>query len=96
MRDIEAETQAEGEASFMQGACHETPSRISRITPWDEGGAKPLSHPGCPSINILNEWLNNNWTYRLLWTMSMLLSHGILWVKWAENFPPNKDVISIK
>ena len=24
-----------------------TRSRVSRITPWAEGGAKPLSHPGC-------------------------------------------------
>ena len=23
-------------------------SRVSRITPWAEGGAKLLSHPGCP------------------------------------------------
>ena len=23
-------------------------SRVSRIRPWAEGGAKPLSHPGCP------------------------------------------------
>ena len=24
-------------------------SRVSRITPWAAGGAKPLGHPGCPS-----------------------------------------------
>ena len=23
-------------------------SRVSRFTLWAEGGAKPLSHPGCP------------------------------------------------
>ena len=26
-----------------------TQSRVPRITPWAEGGAKPLGHPGCPS-----------------------------------------------
>ena len=41
-REREAETQAEGEGSSMQG------SWVSRITPWAEGGAKPLSHLGCP------------------------------------------------
>ena len=23
---------------------------VSRITPWAEGGAKRLSHPGCPNL----------------------------------------------
>ena len=48
MREREAETQAEGEAGSMQGARHGTGSRVSRITPWAEGGTKPLSNPGCP------------------------------------------------
>ena len=52
MRDTEieraAETQAEGEAGSMQGARRGTQSQVSRITPWAEGGVKPLSHPGCP------------------------------------------------
>ena len=48
-----AETQAEGEAGPMQGAQHGTLSQVPRITPWAEGGAKPLSHrsalsTGCP------------------------------------------------
>uniref|UniRef100_A0A8C0PFM7 Annexin n=1 Tax=Canis lupus familiaris TaxID=9615 RepID=A0A8C0PFM7_CANLF len=30
----------------MQGARCRTLSRVSRITPWAEGGAKPLRHPG--------------------------------------------------
>ena len=42
----EAETQAKGEAGSMQGAQCGTQSRDSRITPWAEGGAKPLSDPG--------------------------------------------------
>ena len=45
----EAETQAEGEAGSMQGARRGTRSRVSRITPWAAGGAKPLRHQGCPT-----------------------------------------------
>ena len=37
----------------MQGARHGTRSWVSRIRPWAEGCAKPLSHPGCPVVNIL-------------------------------------------
>ena len=37
----------------MQGARHGTRSQVSRITPWAEGGVKPLSHPGCPSLSFL-------------------------------------------
>ena len=51
MKDTEreAETQAEGEAGSTQGARCGTQSQVSRITPWAEGGAKPLSHQGCPN-----------------------------------------------
>ena len=55
-REREAETQAEGEAGSMQGARHGTWSPVSRIRPWAAGGAKPLSHRGCPNI----------YTYKLL------------------------------
>ena len=48
-REREAETQAEGEAGSMQGAWCGTRSRDPGVTPWAEGGTKPLSHPGCPS-----------------------------------------------
>ena len=45
-RHRQSEKQAEREAGSMQGAhCFQ----VSRITPWAEGCAKPLSHPGCPS-----------------------------------------------
>ena len=44
MRERGAETQAEGEAGSMQGARHGTRSWVSRIIPWAEGGAKPLSN----------------------------------------------------
>ena len=47
-RKREAETQAEGEAVSMQGTQCGTRSLVSRITPWAEGSAKPLSHLGCP------------------------------------------------
>ena len=47
-REREAETQAEGEAGSRQEAWCGTQSRVSRITPWAEGGAKLLSHLGCP------------------------------------------------
>ena len=43
-----AQTQAEGEAGSLQGARPGTRSQVSRTTPWAEGGAKPLSHAGCP------------------------------------------------
>ena len=44
----EAETQAEGEAGCTQGARRGTRSGYPRIAPWAAGGAKPLSHRGCP------------------------------------------------
>ena len=47
-REREREREAEGEAGSMQGAQRVTLYRVSRIMPWAEGGAKPLSHPGCP------------------------------------------------
>ena len=31
----------------------QAPCRVSRITAWAEGSAKPLSHQGCPRIRIL-------------------------------------------
>ena len=37
----------------MQGARRGTRSRVSRITPWAAGGAKPLRHQGCPRLSFL-------------------------------------------
>ena len=51
----EAETQAEGEAGSMQGTRRGTPSGVPSITPWAEGGAKPLSQPGCPGKDLLTK-----------------------------------------
>ena len=57
MRDTEreTETQAEGEAGSMQVAQCGTQSQIPRIRPWAEGGAKLLSHPGCPKNLFIHE-----------------------------------------
>ena len=57
MRDTqrEAETQAEGEAGSMRGAQRGTPSWVSGITPWTEGGTKPLSHLGCPRFFLMHK-----------------------------------------
>ena len=55
-REREAQTQAEGEAGSMQGAWHWTRSQDSRIRPWTEGGAKLLSHPGCPKLISFALW----------------------------------------
>ena len=57
MRDTvrEAETQAEGEASPMQGAQCGTRSRASRITPWAEGRCPTAGPPRCPPLVYLNQ-----------------------------------------
>ena len=47
-RERGTETQAEGEAGSMQRARGGTRSQVPWIMPWAEGGAKPLSHLGCP------------------------------------------------
>ena len=57
MRDTETEIERQGEAGSMQGARRETRSRVSKITPWTKGSAKPLSHPGCPPVPFLIEVL---------------------------------------
>ena len=59
-REREAETQAEGEAGSMQGAGCGTPSRVSGITPWTEGGAKPTEPPGLPDITFDNKICYHN------------------------------------
>ena len=56
----EAETQAEGEAGSILGARHGTLSRVSRITPWAAGGAKPLRHQGCPVNKISKKEKKHN------------------------------------
>ena len=63
-REREAEAQAEGEAGSIQGARRGTQSQVSRMTPWTEGGAKPLSHRGCPRI-ILLQTISEQLNYQL-------------------------------
>ena len=45
-REIQRHRQREKQA-LLQGARCGTRSQVSRITPWVEGGAKPLSPLGC-------------------------------------------------
>ena len=49
----EAETQAEGEAGSINGV---RLGPVSRVTPWIEGGAKPLRHPGCPRNKMFKKY----------------------------------------
>ena len=49
----EAETQAEGDAGSMQGAQGGTRSQDPGVTPWAEGGAKPLRLPRIPTLGLL-------------------------------------------
>ena len=69
MTDTERERQRHRQRE-KQAPCREPDwdsSLVSRITPWAEGGAKLLGHPGCPALLIivktvdisLKEWLNN-------------------------------------
>ena len=51
-REIEAETQAEGEAGSMQGACRGTRSQVSRITPWVEGRHQTAEPPRDPQYGL--------------------------------------------
>ena len=43
----------------MQGAQCGTRSQVSRIRPWADSGAKPLSHPGCPLSLLLDSILTS-------------------------------------
>lgn len=47
-KQIEGGRDTEGEAGSTPEAQRGTQSRVPRITPWAEGGAKSPSHRGCP------------------------------------------------
>ena len=47
-KEREAETQAEGEEGFLQGAQCGTLSQILGTGPGPKADAQPLSHPGIP------------------------------------------------
>ena len=58
MRERERERQKHRQRE-KQAPCREPdvgldPAWVSRITPWAEGGAKPLSHWGCPKVGSFN------------------------------------------
>ena len=55
----------------MQGARHGTRSRDSRIMPWAEGSAKPLSHPGCPD-SYLHLVAKTSYSWVVFW-------FGLVW-----------------
>ena len=77
MRD----TQRGRDTGSMQGAQCGTRSWVSRITPQAEGGAKPLSHPGCP--NLLFRWAVRSRTYcRIRWARERRNGKDIL--TWAH------------
>ena len=71
LREREAETQAEEEAGSTQGARRGTRSRISRIAPWAESSAKPLSHLGCPLFPF--EMRDKDVSGRCVWTAEQFL-----------------------
>ena len=74
----EREREAEGEAGFMQGSQCGTRSWVSRVTPWAEGGAKPLSHLGCPNLTHLN-WHSGHIPNSLLLTNPV---PDMFWALW--------------
>ena len=50
----------------MQGAGRGPRSRDPGVTPWAEGGAKPLRPPGCPLLTVLGcggAATMNNWKW---------------------------------
>ena len=61
MRDTQRKRQRHRQREKQQGAQHGTQSRVSRITPWAEGGAKSLSHPGCPKSFNFNPTSTRSW-----------------------------------
>ena len=62
MRDREAETGRGRSRLHAPGAGRGIPSWVSRIRPWAEDGARPLSHPGCPIIYELCEEIDKTIT----------------------------------
>ena len=99
MRDTQREREAEtgkGKAVSMQGAHRGTRSRVSRIRPWAEGGAKPLSHPGLPGMCLFKLLtVGNSAGYRTFLSSRKALRHGTdqflplaLWSVGQKHGPP--------
>ena len=60
MRDTERERGRDtgrGRSRLHAGSLRRTRFQISSIRPWAKGGAKPLSHPGCPEGRIVKNVL---------------------------------------
>uniref|UniRef100_A0A8C0M2Q6 Ig-like domain-containing protein n=1 Tax=Canis lupus familiaris TaxID=9615 RepID=A0A8C0M2Q6_CANLF len=81
------------------GARRGTRSRVSRITPWAEGGTKPLGHRGCPHVTILK---GNSYRTRDLESVRGLVKPGgslrlscvasgftfsRFWISWVHQAP---------
>ena len=58
----------------MQGTQCGTRSRDPRITPWAQGGAKPLGHPGCPPAFPLKSQIRVTASHRGRTTMCCKVS----------------------
>ena len=58
----------------MQGAGHRTWSQVSRIRPWAEGGATPLSHQGCPIFLLFKEVLGISAKPTVIYTQFVVAS----------------------
>ena len=65
------EAQAEGETGSMQGSRRGTRSRVSRVTSWAEGGAKPLSTQGSPIKLVLKPKLYHSFPQSISLTKSL-------------------------
>ena len=76
-----ADTQAEGEAGSMQGAWRGTQSQVSRITPWAEGDAKPVSHQGCPElINLIEAYLFHCFHNKVIIYITNVINISQFWI----------------
>ena len=87
-KDRKAETQAEGEAGSTQGARRGTQSQVSRIRPWAEGGAKPLSQLGAPEMlficaDTLATSLKKAWNEASANSEFYFIQINLNWLIWA-------------
>ena len=69
----------------MQGAWCGTRSQVSRITAWTEGGAKPLSHLGCPQRLPLNHSQYLILLLLLCWESTNLSHRSGLWADRSQD-----------
>ena len=60
MRDTKRDT-GRGKSRLHAGSPMQDSIQVSRITPWAEGGAKLLGHPGCPDLICSKETKTLGW-----------------------------------